>query len=134
MDKDVGRNAGSSTETGRQNETKNSSALERNDVKEVPHVPTEVLEEIFLRLGTEDLLLRACGVCKTWRQVLNSKLTIYCLLQFTLWARKLQLRRYRTLYCSFLRPPPPPPVCKIRCLLLPTKQQNELDLDPTKIT
>jgi hypothetical protein len=76
MDKDVGRNAGSSTETGRQNETKNSGGLERNDVKEVPHVPTEVLEEIFLRLGTEDLLLRACGVCKTWRQVLNSKLSI----------------------------------------------------------
>jgi hypothetical protein len=69
MDKDVGRNAGGPTETGRQNETKNSSDLERNDVKEVPHVPTEVLEEIFLRLGTEDLLLRACGVCKTWRQV-----------------------------------------------------------------
>ncbi len=34
-----------------------------------PHVPTEVLEEIFLRLGTEDLLLRACRVCKTWLQV-----------------------------------------------------------------
>ncbi len=77
MDKDVGKKAVSSTETGRQNETKNSGDLERNDAKEVPHVPTEVLEEIFLRLGTEDLLLRACGVCKTWRQVLNSKLAIH---------------------------------------------------------
>ena len=33
------------------------------------HVPTEVLEEIFLRLDTQDLLLRACCVCKSWRQV-----------------------------------------------------------------
>ena len=85
MDKDIGRNADGSTETGRQNDTKISSGLKRNDVKEVPHVPTEVLEEIFLRLGTEDLLLRACGVCKTWRQVVNSKLSDhFCLLLLVL--------------------------------------------------
>lgn len=63
---------------------------------DIPHVPTEVLEEIFLRLATEDLLLRACLVCKTWRQVIQNSM---------FWRKKLTYGRRPTVPRAVLHNP-----------------------------